>query len=125
MALAQYKGTLSASGFAQSVPAPVDANVVNTSVAAIVYTTLAAAIATAVADGASPTQAHVTAINNAWTTVKGEIDAAVTAAAAAPTSQTGGLVVVVDKVAVTDWGQFDTICRSIKHRAIAGGIFAP
>lgn len=31
-------------------------------------TAVAAAIATAVADGATPTQAHVTAINTAWTT---------------------------------------------------------
>jgi hypothetical protein len=30
---------------------------------------LTPALATLVADGASPTQAHVTAVNNAWTTI--------------------------------------------------------
>jgi hypothetical protein len=34
---------------------------------------LAAAVATAVADGASPTQAHVTAINTALPTVQGDL----------------------------------------------------
>lgn len=32
-------------------------------------TTFAAALATLVADGASPTQAHVTAVNDAWTPI--------------------------------------------------------
>lgn len=36
-------------------------------------TALAAAVATAVADGATPTQAHVTAINNALPTVQGDL----------------------------------------------------
>ena len=40
------------------------------------------ALATLVADGASPTQAHVTAVNNAWTTYKADIDAATAAGAA-------------------------------------------
>ena len=35
-------------------------------------TTFAAALATLVADGASPTQAHVTAANNAYTTLAGK-----------------------------------------------------
>lgn len=39
------------------------------------YTTLAAAIATAVADGASPTQGHVSAVNAAWATFKTAFDA--------------------------------------------------
>lgn len=42
---------------------------VNTEIGtAVAPTAVAAAIATLVADGASPTQAHVTTLNNAWTT---------------------------------------------------------
>jgi|SRR5579859_1162621 len=37
-------------------------------------TALAAAVATAVADGATPTQAHVTAINVALPTVQGDVN---------------------------------------------------
>ena len=47
---------------------------------AIDYTTFATDLATLVADGASPTQAHVTAVDNDWTTLKALIDAAVSAA---------------------------------------------
>jgi hypothetical protein len=38
------------------------------------YTSVASAIATLVGDGASPTQAHVTALNTAWTTLKAALD---------------------------------------------------
>jgi hypothetical protein len=41
-------------------------------------TSFEAALAVLVADGASPTQAHVTTANNAYTTLKGDIDAIVT-----------------------------------------------
>jgi hypothetical protein len=39
------------------------------------YTNVAADIATLVADGATPTQAHVTALNGHWTTLKASLDA--------------------------------------------------
>jgi hypothetical protein len=38
------------------------------------YSSVASAIATLVADGASPTQAHVTTLNTAWTTLKAALD---------------------------------------------------
>lgn len=126
MALAQFKSTVAtANGKNEgtAVAAPVDVNTVNTSVAAINYTTVAANIATLVADGASPTQAHVTTLNTNWATLKALIDAAVTAAAAAPTSQTGGVVAVIDLAAITDWGQLEAAFRSIRHRAIANGLY--
>lgn len=43
-------------------------------------TTVAANIATLVADGASPTQAHVTTLNGNWTTYLAALSAAITAA---------------------------------------------
>lgn len=52
-------------------------------------TAFEAALATLVADGASPTQAHVTAVNNAYTTLK-------TAKTAYDTATAGNLVVLVD-----------------------------
>jgi len=57
------------------------ASTVKTDVAAIDYTAVAADIATLVADGATPTQAHVTTLNTDWGTLKALIDTAVTDAA--------------------------------------------
>lgn len=57
-------------------------------------TAFEAALATLVADGATPTQAHVTAVNSAWTTLK-------TAKVAYETATAGNLVVLVDAAVLT------------------------
>lgn len=57
-------------------------------------TAFEAALATLVADGASPTQAHVTAANNAYTTFK-------TAKLAYDAATAGNLVVLVDTAVLT------------------------
>lgn len=49
------------------------------------YATVATAIGVLVADAGSPTQAHVTTLNNAWTTLKALIDGNQTAAGHAAT----------------------------------------
>lgn len=64
---------------ASTVP---DAAAVSTDVAAVVAAAVAVAadVATLVSDGASPTQAHVTALNGHYTTLASAISAAGTAA---------------------------------------------
>lgn len=57
---------------------------VKADVAALDYTTVAANIATLVADGASPTQGHVNTLNTNWGTFKALVDTAVTDAATIP-----------------------------------------
>lgn len=60
-----------------------------TDTGAIDYTTVAADIATLVADGASPTQGHVNTLNSDWATLKTTLDLSV----AVPTA---GLKVIID-----------------------------
>lgn len=61
-------------------------------------TALAAAMAVLVADGASPTQAHVTTANNALTTY---LAAVVTYQTAVQASVAGNLVLIVDTAVLT------------------------
>ena len=75
-----YTATIDAAGnasFSRANDSGAAVSSLQTLIAAISYTTFATDLATLVADGASPTQAHVTAVNNAWTTLKAEIDAVV------------------------------------------------
>ena len=72
------------------------------SVSASQYTTdrtaFETALATLVADGATPTQAHVTAVNNAYTTLKADLNA-------------GGTPAVQDLVVSVDLSKFATISK--------------
>lgn len=68
-------------------------------------TSLASAVATAVADGATPTQAHVTAINTALT--------AYTA---------GDLELTYDTTKVTTLNQLKAACAELIFRAQAAGL---
>lgn len=77
--------------------------------AAIDYTAFAAALATLVADGASPTEAHVTAVNNAWTTLKGQIDAAVASVA----TLDDDAIVILNTATITSFNKAQTIRDAI------------
>jgi hypothetical protein len=85
--------------------------------AAIDYTAFAAALADAVADGATPTEAHVTAVNDAWTTLKAAIDAAV----AQPTST--GVIVQVDLAQVATITKLRAVFNDIIETAKGNSLF--
>jgi len=85
MATAEYSATINAARATAAGSGSVTAAVSAAATASSAGThgaAFTAALATLVADGASPTQAHVTAVNNAWTTYKTDIDAATAAGAA-------------------------------------------
>lgn len=77
-----------------------------TSTAAVDTTAVAAAIAVLVADGATPTQAHVTTLNSAWTTLLAEITAAKAAG-------TGDVVLSVDLSTITTGNQLRYALRTL------------
>lgn len=86
--------------------------------------TVAADIATLVADGASPTQAHVNALNTAW----GTFLTAFTAYVAAVTALDAGLVdanvtLVVDTTAVTKVNQVKAALASLLKQCVGTGKF--
>lgn len=62
-------------------------------------TAFESALATLVADGASPTQAHVTAANDAYTTMQTDLAAVVADLAASPPSGAMDVVLSVDTTA--------------------------
>lgn len=62
------------------------------------YTTFAADLATLVADGASPTQAHVNAVNSDWTSLKAVIDGVVAKGVAAAALYDKALLLAIDDV---------------------------
>lgn len=76
-----------------------------------------AALATLVADGASPTQAHVTACNNAWTTYKADIDAQTINVAAINEDMS---VYIGSLANISDLNVLENCWRDIK-RVISGG----
>lgn len=86
MATAEYKATINASGSVTTAGSGLVTSAVSSAATASSAGTHGAAfttaLATLVADGASPTQAHVNAVNSAWTTYKADIDAATAAGAA-------------------------------------------
>jgi len=90
------------------IPDPVNGSTTATTQAAV-----AADIATLVADGASPTQAHVTTLNTDW--------AAFIATLGTYPTQAADVVVSVDTAAVTTLGGFKAIMAFVV-RALAGGI---
>lgn len=78
------------------------------------YTAVAAAIATLVADGASPTQAHVTTLNNAWTTLKGLID-----------GQTGAnATLLIDLSQIANMNQVRSVLRAFERALEGAGLTA-
>jgi len=97
---------------------------VKADVAALVYTTLAAAIATAVADGASPTQAHVTAINTAWGTFKALVDTAVTDAAALAGVTDADVKVSVNTSNITTKNQLTQIWEAFRSWYMTNASFS-
>lgn len=80
-------------------------------------TDVAAAIAVLVADGASPTQAHVTTLNNAWTTLLAAITAINGAAA-----DSADLKIVVNNATVTTTNKFVALMRALLNCFPGSGI---
>lgn len=80
--------------------------------AAISYTAVAADIATLVADGATPTQAHVTTLNTDWGTLKTQIDAKQAEVSA-------NLVVQFDAATFTSYDKLEEAFRKIVRQARA------
>lgn len=83
-------------------------------------TAFEATLATLVADGAAPTQAHVTAANNAYTTLQGNLasvtadSATITADASTVAGKIGGnLQVIVDTSVITQRSHFLALMRKL------------
>lgn len=83
---------------------------------ALTYTAFAAALAVLVADGASPTQAHVTTANSAWTTLKTAIDLVVAdvAAISAGPAISADVVLAVNGATVLTKNKLDEIIRAMR-----------
>lgn len=83
---------------------------------ALTYTAFAAALAVLVADGASPTQAHVTTANSAWTTLKTAIDLVVAdvAAISAGPAISSDVVLAVNGATVLTKNKLDEILRAMR-----------
>lgn len=84
------------------------------------YTAVAADIATLVADGASPTQAHVTALNTAWGTYKTAADAYNADVAALSTTASAATVaadvtLVINLATVTNMNQVRAALRRLEE----------
>ena len=80
------------------------------------------------ADGASPTQAHVTSANNAYTTLAADwaalktlIDAANTAIGVLQTNAGAAVTLQYDTTAITAFGDFTKILRHIERVAVGDG----
>lgn len=78
------------------------------------YTTVAANIATLVADGATPTQGHVTTLNTNWATFKSLVD-----------GQTGAnATLILDLSQVTKMNQVRSILRAYEQALAGSGLTA-
>jgi hypothetical protein len=85
-------------------------------------------VATLVADGASPTQAHVTQLNTDWGTLKTALDAylaAVTAYAGTVSGAVGDVTVTVNTANVTNSRQLDSALRHIRERIAGSSLVTP
>ena len=83
---------------------------VSLTVPAVVSTTaVAAAIAVLVADGASPTQAHVTTLNGAWATLLAAINTSVVGAS--------DIAVTIDNTQFTTKNQVRVALRHLLYQA--------
>lgn len=124
MAKASFKATLNASNTVDVVGVPDIAGTANTSVALVDTTAVAAAIAVLVADAASPTAAHVTTLNGAWTTLLALINTAIAAAAAANAQDTGTVTATIDIASVDTIPKLEHVFRNIAFKGgRASGLF--
>lgn len=100
----------------QGAPSSASLTLAKADAAAIDYTAFAAALAVLVADGASPTQAHVTTANSAWTTLKALIDTTVTDVAAVSAGPTisADVVLAVNGATVLTKNKLDEILRAMR-----------
>lgn len=115
MTLTALVGTTLTPSVGKTAEALAQTATVKADVAAIVYTTVAANIATLVADGASPTQGHVNTLDTNWAALKALIDTAVADAAALP--GTGGDVVLqVNAGNVVTKNKLDEILRFMRQQ---------
>lgn len=77
-----------------------------------------AAVAVLLADGASPTQAHVNTLSAAWITLKALVDAVTT-------PPTGNLVVLYDDAVITDGNRFKSSLDGALQAARSRGLSIP
>jgi hypothetical protein len=122
MATVTLVGTWSA-GTVPAAANGTDAIAVKAATAAIGKTDTDAAIGVLVADGALPTQAHVTTAAAAWATLEGQIDTAL--AAAAVGSGSGDVLVTVNLANVATMNKLRKVLEAIVRAAEGSGAFSP
>jgi hypothetical protein len=108
-------GTYSPSVKGASAPVLTSLTTVNTDA-----TTVADNVATLVADGASPTQAHVTTLNTNWGTLVTDLALATTAASTQATAINGDVTVMWNASTITHRNQMRAALRAALL-AIEGG----
>lgn len=88
-----------------------------------VTTSVAADVATLVADGASPTQAHVTTLNTDW----GTLLTAINAYTAASATAIGGadVTILFNTSKFTNMNQVRAASNALLRSAAASGMFTP
>lgn len=111
VSLVSFISTLRGSGKANTAPA---AAAVDATVAATVA--VAANVATLVADGASPTQAHVTTLAANWAIL-------LAAATVAQTAAGHSVTVTVDVTDISTVTKLNEIFRSVEFYARSSGLF--
>ncbi len=125
MAIATFNGALDASGAASAGSAYPSSSTVKTAVDAIVYTTVAADIATLVADDVTPTKAHVDALVISWAALKTLIDAGVAAADAGDLLPASGATLKVDLTTVPTVTKLQKVLRAFAQAALDSGRLTP
>jgi len=131
MALASFFGKVDPSGAASAASSYSDVTAAKTATAAAVTaapstTAVAAAIGVLVADGASPTQAHVTTLNSAWTTLLAAIVAQVALVSTADTAAglndgTNGVSMTIDLAKVATATVLRKVLSALEKAAVAAG----
>lgn len=81
------------------------------------YSAVATDIATLVADGASPTQAHVTTLNTDWGTLKTSLDAVA--------AENGDVYVSFDTTKITTRAQLKAALDAVLINATGSGMVTP
>jgi len=135
--LVGYRGTLDKAGKPHVIAVAGEVDAAKVITAALVtgyatYVTDAATFATAlgvlVADGASPTQAHVNTANSAyttlatdWATLKALIDAANVSVGTLQTNAAVAVSVQIDKVGIPGVDSLQKIFRDIERVAVGDG----
>jgi hypothetical protein len=114
MTLVASVGTALTASYGSAKEASAPITTMKAANAAIDYTAFAAALAVLVADGASPTQAHVTTANNAWTTLKALVDTAIADALLVP-AVSADVVLVINGTQVVTKNKLDEILRGMRQ----------